>query len=88
MVMSTFVTFESLEEGAYFFARGSFYVKETCELCDNEPNVPAKSRNALCFVNRVGTWSHFDPINMVRLYDAQVHGQPAEVVQLKERLPV
>jgi|GEM_PF-4719162 len=82
--MTDFVTFESLEEGTYFFARGKWHTKETYTLFGKPPDMPAKAPNALCVISRMCTWTHFDSDALVQLYDEQVHGQPADVIQLQE----
>lgn len=82
-----FVTFESLEEGTYFFARDKWHMKETYTLFGKAPDLPAKAPNALCVACRESVWTHFDSINMVQPYDAEVHGQPADVIQLQKLPP-
>jgi hypothetical protein len=85
--MSGFVTFESLEEGAYFFARDKWHMKETYTLFGKAPDLPARASNALCVVCRESVWTHFDPVALVQLYETQKHGTPADVIQLQELPP-
>jgi hypothetical protein len=80
--MSKLVKFGELLEGDFFVARGKFHVKQMCR----EPRlVGKKERNAFYYDGSLGLWSHFDAIALVQRYDATIHGQPAEIIRLRDR---
>ena len=84
--MSQFVTFGSLAEGEFFVARGMFCVKEILSLFERPPDIPDKAANAFGFRDRTGQWARFDEATLVQRYNAEIHGTPAEVVSLRERM--
>lgn len=84
--MSEFVTFASLAEDDYFLARGKFHCKGSVGIFQKQPDQIERTNNAFYFDGPVGKWTHFDELTLIRRYDESIHGQPAGIIQLRDRI--
>ncbi|MBY0310372.1 hypothetical protein K2Q16_04490 [Patescibacteria group bacterium] len=81
--MPGFVTFESLQEGDCFFARGKFHCKSEVGIFKQPHNEARSDYNAFYFDGPTGTWTHFEAPALVQIYDENIHGQTAEIIRLR-----
>jgi hypothetical protein len=82
--MKEFVTFASLEDGAYFIARGKFHCKSDVGVFQKPKGQTNVIYNAFYFDGPAGKWAHFNDIVLVQVYDVAIHGQPADIIHLQQ----
>ncbi len=82
--MRKFVTFESLADGDFFFARDKFHCKGTIGLFQKPPDLVELIYNAFYFDGPIGNWSLFNEIALVQIYDESIHGQPPDIIHLQQ----